>query len=166
MELMLTGKTLAAKAAVKIGLVNYAIPERHLENAARAIVEKPLPAHKLPLKERLAGLPLAKRLVANFLRRSVAKKADRRHYPAPYALIDLWQGFARNEAANYAAEAESVARLITGSTARNLVRVFLLQEQLKAPEAGKRPLSNASMSLAVGPWGAILPSGAPSRECR
>jgi 3-hydroxyacyl-CoA dehydrogenase/enoyl-CoA hydratase/3-hydroxybutyryl-CoA epimerase len=148
MELMLTGKTLAAKAAAKIGLVNYAIPERHLENAARALAEKPLPAHKLPLKERLAGLPVAKKLVANYLRRTVAKKADRRHYPAPYTLIDLWQGFTGNEAANYAAEAASVAGLITGSTARNLVRVFLLQEQLKA--AGSREASPVERVHVVG----------------
>jgi len=132
LELMLTGKTLAAKAAVKIGLVNYAIPERHLEYAARAIAAAPLPVRKLPLKERLAELPVAKKLVATYLRRTVSKKADRRHYPAPYALIDLWQRFTDDETANYAAEAASVASLITGSTARNLVRVFLLQEQLKS----------------------------------
>ena len=47
-------------------------------------------------------------------------------------MLDLWQRFTADEAANYAAEAESVAELITGSTARNLIRVFLLQEQLKA----------------------------------
>jgi len=148
MELMLTGKSLAAKAAVKIGLVNYAIPERHLENAARALVERPLPPHKLPLKERLAELPLAKKLVANYLRRTVAKKVDKRHYPAPYALIDLWQRFTGNETANYAAEAASVAELIIGSTARNLVRVFLLQEQLKA--TGNREASPVKHVHVVG----------------
>jgi 3-hydroxyacyl-CoA dehydrogenase / enoyl-CoA hydratase / 3-hydroxybutyryl-CoA epimerase len=132
MELMLTGKTLSARAALKTGLVNYAVPERHLENAARAIVAAPLPAHRLPLKERLAGLPGVKKAAADYLRRRVAKKADRRHYPAPHALIDLWQGFTGNRTVNYAAEAASVARLITGSTARNLLRVFLLQEQLKS----------------------------------
>jgi 3-hydroxyacyl-CoA dehydrogenase/enoyl-CoA hydratase/3-hydroxybutyryl-CoA epimerase len=70
------------------------------------------------------------------MRKSVAAKADRRHYPAPYALIDLWQGFGANAAENYAAEAASVARLIVGSTARNLLRVFLLQEELKATGRG------------------------------
>ena len=132
LDLMLTGKTLSARAALKIGLVNYAVPERHLENAARAIAAAPLPLRRLPLKERLAGLPAVKKLAAGYLRRTVSKKANRSHYPAPYALIDLWQGFTGNDAANYADEAASVARLITGSTARNLVRVFLLQEQLKA----------------------------------
>jgi 3-hydroxyacyl-CoA dehydrogenase / enoyl-CoA hydratase / 3-hydroxybutyryl-CoA epimerase len=135
MELMLTARTLAAKAALKIGLVDYALPRRHLENAARAIVFAPPPRRPLPWRERLAAL-LPKALLAGRMRSSVAKKADRRHYPAPYALIALWQSFGANEAANYAAEAASVARLITGSTARNLLRVFLLQEELKATGRG------------------------------
>jgi 3-hydroxyacyl-CoA dehydrogenase/enoyl-CoA hydratase/3-hydroxybutyryl-CoA epimerase len=56
-------------------------------------------------------------------------------------LINLWRGFGRDEAANYAAEAQSVARLITGDCARNLVRVFQLQERLKAQGKtdGERP---------------------------
>ncbi|MBK5274181.1 MAG: hypothetical protein JJE30_03920 [Desulfuromonadales bacterium] len=132
LEMMLTGRTLAARQALKIGLVDYVVPERHLDNALRALLAAPQAPRRLPLRERLAGLPLARPIVAHFLRRSVAGKADPRHYPAPYALIELWLGFGRDQAANYQAEAQSVARLITGSSARNLVRVFLLQERLKA----------------------------------
>jgi 3-hydroxyacyl-CoA dehydrogenase / enoyl-CoA hydratase / 3-hydroxybutyryl-CoA epimerase len=132
LEMMLTGRTLAARQALKIGLVDYAVPERHLDNALQALLATPPAPRRLSLRERLAALPVARPIVAHFLRRSVARKADPRHYPAPYALIDLWCGFGRDEGANYAAEAESVARLITGSSARNLVRVFLLQERLKA----------------------------------
>lgn len=131
MELMLSGRTLTAKAALKIGLVDYALPRRHLENAARAIITAPPSRRLLPWRERLLAL-LPKTLLANRMRRNVAAKANRQHYPAPYALIDLWQNFGADETANYAAEAASVARLIVGSTARNLLRVFLLQEELKA----------------------------------
>ena len=132
LEMMLTGRTLAARQALKIGLVEYVVPERHLDHALQALLTAPPAPRRLTLRERLAGLPLARPIVAHFLRRSVARKADPRHYPAPYALIDLWQGFGHDETANYAAEAQSVARLITGSSARNLVRVFLLQERIKA----------------------------------
>jgi 3-hydroxyacyl-CoA dehydrogenase / enoyl-CoA hydratase / 3-hydroxybutyryl-CoA epimerase len=132
LEMMLTGRTLTARQALKIGLVDYVVPERHLENALQGLLAGPPADRRLSLRERLAALPVARPVVAHFLRRSVSGKADPRHYPAPYALIDLWLGFGRNQAANYAAEAESVARLITGDSARNLVRVFLLQERLKA----------------------------------
>lgn len=132
LEMMLTGRTLAARQALKIGLVDYVVPERHLDNALQAVLAAPPAPRPLPLRERLAGLPPVRPIVAHFLRRSVARKADPRHYPAPNALIDLWRGFGRDEAVNYAAEAHSVARLITGSSSRNLVRVFQLQERLKA----------------------------------
>lgn len=132
LELMLTGRTVTARAAHKIGLVDVIVAERHLANAARALAIKPPAPKPLLLRERLAALAVAKRLVAHLLRRMLAQKADQRHYPAPYALLDLWQGFTGNATANYAAEAASVAELITGDSARNLTRVFLLQEQLKA----------------------------------
>lgn len=132
LEIMLTGRTLAARQAKRIGLVDYVVPERQLDNALQALLAAPPPPRPLPLRERLAALPSARGVVAHFLRRSVEKKADQRHYPAPYALIELWRGFGRDETANYAAEAQSIARLITGSSARNLVRVFQLQERLKA----------------------------------
>lgn len=132
LEMMLTGRTLTARQGKKIGLVDYVVPERQLDNALQGLLAAPPPPRQLPLKERLAGLPPVRPVVAHLLRRSVAKKADQRHYPAPYALLDLWRGFGRGETADYAAEAASVARLISGSSARNLVRVFQLQERLKA----------------------------------
>ncbi|PLX81874.1 MAG: crotonase [Desulfuromonas sp.] len=132
MSLMLAGRTVTARSAKKLGLVDYAVAERHLENGARSLAENAPPKRRLPLRERLAALPLAKPWVAKLLRRNVAKKVREDHYPAPYRLIDLWLDFGRDEAANYNAEAASVAELITGETARNLVRVFLLQEQMKS----------------------------------
>jgi 3-hydroxyacyl-CoA dehydrogenase / enoyl-CoA hydratase / 3-hydroxybutyryl-CoA epimerase len=132
LDLMLTGRQLAARQALRIGLVDYAVPERHLANAVRALVAAPPAPRVLPPRERLAGLPFVRPLVARYLRRRVSKKADPRHYPAPHALLDLWCRFSGDEAADYAAEAASAAALITGSSARNLVRVFLLQEQLKS----------------------------------
>ncbi len=141
--MMLTGRTLNARQALKIGLVDYAVPERQLDNALHALLASPPGPRRLPLRERLAALPPVRTVVAHLLRRKAAGKADPRHYPAPYALIDLWHGFGRDATANYAAEAQSVAHLITGSSSRNLVRVFQLQERLKAHGKvdGDRPQS-------------------------
>lgn len=136
LELMLTGRTLNAKAARKLGLVDAVSAERHLERAARTLALQPPKAFQKPWRERLAELPLVRDLVVKLMHRKLERKADRRHYPAPYALLGLWQGFSTSEEANYAAEAASVAGLIVSDTARNLVRVFLLQEQLKA--AGRK----------------------------
>src|SRR6185369_7724265 len=76
MKLMLTGRTLGASQARKISLVDYTVPERHLDNALQILLTAPPAPRSLPLPERLAGLPLARSVVAHFLRRSVMHKAD------------------------------------------------------------------------------------------
>jgi 3-hydroxyacyl-CoA dehydrogenase/enoyl-CoA hydratase/3-hydroxybutyryl-CoA epimerase len=132
LDLMLTGRSIAGRKAAKLGLVDYAVPQRHLENAARATLSH-LPS---PLGHgffyHLSAMWFIRPLLAGYLRRTVAKHADKRHYPAPYALIDLWARFGGDPPAMLREEARSVARLITGATARNLVRVFLLQERLRS----------------------------------
>jgi 3-hydroxyacyl-CoA dehydrogenase/enoyl-CoA hydratase/3-hydroxybutyryl-CoA epimerase len=62
----------------------------------------------------------------------VARRAPRAHYPAPYAIIDLWSRYGAHGPQAFDAEAHSIAHLFTTETSRNLVRVFLLQDRLKA----------------------------------
>ena len=75
---------------------------------------------------------LIRRIVRTF--RPLAK-ARPEHYPAPFALIETWRrgGGLSQRLRN---EAKAVAKLAQSSTARNLVRVFFLQEQLKGLGSG------------------------------
>jgi 3-hydroxyacyl-CoA dehydrogenase/enoyl-CoA hydratase/3-hydroxybutyryl-CoA epimerase len=132
MDLMLSGRSLDARQARRIGLVDRVVPQRHLRDAARTLVLDAPPAGKPGLPDRLSNHALIRPLLARVLRRRVAAKSSRLHYPAPYALIDIWQKYADNPARMLQAEADSIANLVKGITARNLIRVFLLQEQLKA----------------------------------
>jgi 3-hydroxyacyl-CoA dehydrogenase/enoyl-CoA hydratase/3-hydroxybutyryl-CoA epimerase len=131
LDLMLSGRSVSARSARKLGLVDAVVPERQLARAARAALLRPQPAHRPSLLQRLPGLKALRPALAWFLRRKVAERASRDHYPAPYALIDLWAACGGDSEAMYRAEARSVAHLITGDTARNLLRVFRLQERLK-----------------------------------
>lgn len=126
LDLMLTGKTLDAKRAKKMGLADDCVPPRVMEMAARQLVLSGQPRRPLPLLQRLLNGPL-KSLVANGARKQVAKKARPEHYPAPYAIIDLW---AKHDG-NALAAPEVIDRIIISPTARNLVRVYHLQERLK-----------------------------------
>ena len=139
MDLMLTGRSVSALAARKLGLVDAVVPERHLAAAAAAILLKRRTGHLPSLARRLPGIWPLRPALAWFLRRKVAGRADPQHYPAPYSLIRLWQRFGGNPDAMYRAEADSVAELITGGTARNLLRVFQLQEKLKGLAKGGQP---------------------------
>lgn len=126
LDMMLTGKTLDAKRAKKMGLADDCVPPRVMEMAARQLVVSGQPRRPLPFMQKLMNGPL-KSVVANGARKQVAKKARPQHYPAPYAIIDLWQ----KHDGNALAAPEVVDRIISSPTARNLVRVFGLQERLK-----------------------------------
>jgi 3-hydroxyacyl-CoA dehydrogenase/enoyl-CoA hydratase/3-hydroxybutyryl-CoA epimerase len=71
--------------------------------------------------------------------KQVAGKARREHYPAPYAIIDLWSRHGASTRTGYEAEARSIADLMCTSTSRNLVRVFFLQNTLKGQGAKSAP---------------------------
>ena len=73
----------------------------------------------------------ARQLLAPVLAKQVARKARREHYPAPYSLIETWRRSGGGIQRRLAAERRSVAKLAGTSTARNLIRVFFLQERLK-----------------------------------
>lgn len=131
LQLMLAGRSLSARAARKLGLVDRAVPRRQLDNSVQALL-RDLPELAAPGRmRRWASLAPVRPLLAAWLHRSVGKRAPVTHYPAPHALIDHWAAHARDEAALYASEARQVAHLLTGDTAQHLIRVFLLQEQLK-----------------------------------
>lgn len=131
MDLMLSGRTLEARQAQRLGLVDYAVPLRQLRRAAVAMVEEhPLP-HQPGFIGRLGNNGLIRPLLAAYLRKKTAEKAALEHYPAPYAIIDLWAEYGGDRQRMMVEEGRSISRLIVGETAQNLVRVFLLQERLK-----------------------------------
>jgi 3-hydroxyacyl-CoA dehydrogenase/enoyl-CoA hydratase/3-hydroxybutyryl-CoA epimerase len=135
---MLTGKPLRADRALAVGLLDRLVAANELDGAARKILqERPAP-HRPPLADRLMNLPGVRGLLRASLEARVAKQARRDHYPAPYAIIDLWVRYGAHGERAYDAEARSIAKLFTSEAARGLVRMFLLQDRLKAL-GGKTP---------------------------
>ena len=127
LDMMLTGKTLDAVRARRQGLADECVPPRVMEAAARQLVVSNAPRRALPLMQRVLGGPL-KAVVARGARKQVAGKASRDHYPAPYAIIDIWE----KHAGNALAAPDLIDAIVRSATARNLVRVFGLQERLKS----------------------------------
>ncbi|MCB1865220.1 MAG: enoyl-CoA hydratase/isomerase family protein [Chromatiales bacterium] len=130
-DLMLTGRGLRARAAARIGLVDYAVPERQLENTARFLFDQLPRAHRPGWKARVLRSAPLRPLVAALVRRQVSSRAREEHYPAPYRLIEHWRVNAGSESLMLDGEAASVSDLVVTPTARNLVRAFFLQERLK-----------------------------------
>ena len=132
MDLMLSGRTVNARAAKKMGIVDKITAQRHLKRAAKMLILR-RPEKRQPGKlVSFASSAVARPLLAKYLRKQVAKRAPEANYPAPYALINLWEKYGGDERGMLMEEAVSVARLMSEGTAQNLVRVYFLQERLKS----------------------------------
>src|SRR5690606_12195370 len=75
--------------------------------------------------------PLLRDYVANKMRAEVGKKVKRQHYPAPYALIELFEKHGDDWKAMMRGEIDAFVPLMGSPTAANLRRVFFLSEGLK-----------------------------------
>jgi len=131
MNMMLTGNPVSAKEALRLGLVDAVVPDRHLETAGKYFVLSKPPKHKPTFIESLPNLKPFRSIVAKILRQKVSKHAKKEHYPAPYTIIDCWEKDGCTSTNAMENEAKSIASLMLTDTAQNLVRVFFLQNQLK-----------------------------------
>ncbi len=144
MKIMLPGRSVSARKAQRIGLVDAAVAERELKRAARYYALN-APELKQPracvgsLKcawNKLSNTGVMRNLLGAMFEKQLAKKVSKEHYPAPFAIIDNWvkEGVCHGA---YLAEAKSIANLMMTDTSRNLVRVFFLQTQLKGQARGE-----------------------------
>jgi 3-hydroxyacyl-CoA dehydrogenase/enoyl-CoA hydratase/3-hydroxybutyryl-CoA epimerase len=132
LDMLLTGRAVDARRAKRMGLVDAAVPPRIQENAARMMVlESPRPG-KPPLVQRLMNASPMRPVVAWMARRQVASRASPDHYPAPYAILELWKRYDGDPFAPRPEDPASIVGLMEGDTARNLIRIFFLQERLKS----------------------------------
>jgi len=134
---MLTGKPFNARRAKAVGLVDRLARPDELLAEARELARRPVAR---PFAQRAKGWAtntlLARAVLASMVRKQTAAKVRKEHYPAPFALIDTWARGGASIQQRLRLEAKSVAKLATTPTARNLIRIFFLQERLKGLGGG------------------------------
>jgi len=148
LDMMLTGRTVDARRAKRIGLADECVPPRIMDSTARGVLLAKPPPHTLRWPLSLTLTPLARRYIAASARKRVLKRARPEHYPAPYAILDLWERFDGDPIAAPAGDPASVESLFETPTASNLIRVFHLQERLKS--LGKETESRVARVHVVG----------------
>lgn len=131
LDMMLTGKGVDAKKAKELGLADECVPPRVMINAARMLVLSGKPPHRAPFGQRLINRAPFKAIIASRARNQVARRARPQHYPAPYAILDMWARYGGNALAVPADRPTSLDAIFGSPTTANLVRVFFLQERLK-----------------------------------
>ena len=148
MDMILTGRNIRADKALKLGLVDKLVLTNELRTSAKQLALNPPTPHRPPFAARVLNWGLLRPFIAGKMRQRVARQAPPQHYPAPYAVIDLWQRYGACGAEAYEAEARSIANLFGTPTSRNLVRVFLLQDRLKS--LGGKATTKAANAHVIG----------------
>jgi len=131
LDLMVKGKPYKGPRALEIGLLDQLVPPAELKASAKRLLQKPPPKRTAPFVEKLLNTKAMRPFVARQAMAALRTQLPREHYPAPYAIVDLWLKYGAVGAESYEAEARSIAALMCSPTSRNLVRVFLLQNRLK-----------------------------------
>jgi 3-hydroxyacyl-CoA dehydrogenase / enoyl-CoA hydratase / 3-hydroxybutyryl-CoA epimerase len=144
MDMMLTGKTIRSDKALRMGLVDALVPASESDARCRRMLTDRPPAHQPGFVERALSWPLVRGFVTPALLRQVRSRVQKTHYPAPYAIVDLWSRYGARGRTAFDAEAKSIAGLFQHATTGNLVRVFQLQDRLKAL-GGKGPEGGAAV---------------------
>src|SRR5207237_2416687 len=132
LDLLLTGRTIDARRAKKLGIADECVPPRIMMNTARGMLLAAPQPRRVPFPLSLTLNPLIRPIIAAQARKKVAARARREHYPAPYAILDIWVKHDGDALGPPASDPASIAHLIQTPTAMNLIRVFRLQERLKA----------------------------------
>jgi 3-hydroxyacyl-CoA dehydrogenase/enoyl-CoA hydratase/3-hydroxybutyryl-CoA epimerase len=131
LDLMLKGKPYKGSRALAAGLIDELVPPGELCERAKSRLLRSPPKATAPFVDKLLNLGLARPFIARQTASTLRHSVRRDQYPAPYAILDLWQRHGAAGAESYEAEARSISDLMCTPTSRNLVRVFLLQDRLK-----------------------------------
>jgi 3-hydroxyacyl-CoA dehydrogenase/enoyl-CoA hydratase/3-hydroxybutyryl-CoA epimerase len=131
LELMLKGRPFKGARALSVGLLDDLAPPAELAARAKSLLLRRPPRKTAPFVGRLMSLGAVRPFIARQTAATLQHSVRREHYPAPYAIVDLWQRYGAAGAAAYEAEARSISELMCTPSSRNLVRVFMLQDRLK-----------------------------------
>ncbi len=132
----MSGRTVDARKAYKLGLVDAEVPERHLKRAAVALILKKPEPHKPSFLTGLTNHKWIRPVLGRFIRSKLQQKAKQAHYPAPFAVLDNWIQHGIELPVAMTKEIDSIVNLVQTDTARNLIRVFYLKERMKGLAKG------------------------------
>jgi 3-hydroxyacyl-CoA dehydrogenase/enoyl-CoA hydratase/3-hydroxybutyryl-CoA epimerase len=167
LDVILGGKTLAAKKALKYGMVDEVVPAEYLLRVAAQKIGrgKPNRERHLATNNRIVASLLALRL------RKQLRARTRGNYPAiPKALEVMARGVSKSVPQSLALEREGISELIRTPACRNLIRVFFLQERAKkltlpgaTPAVTPKPIKRTAV-IGAGVMGAGIAQWLSARE--
>jgi len=177
LDLILNGKTLAAKAALKKGMIDELVPKEYLLEVACQRARGRAGRGGSPTRPSAGQLFLQNNAVVaaglcRYFRPRLLEKT-RGHYPAILKALEVaTSGVSKPVAESLALEREAIRELAQTETCKNLIRVFLLQERAKKLSVpggeqgiGKKPVPVRRMAVVgAGIMGAGIAQWGSARE--
>lgn len=168
LDVILAGKTLAARQALKLGMVDELVPREHLVAVAAQKIHrgKPHRSRHWLINNRLVAAVIAARLRPQLL------KKTRGHYPAVLKALDVTvKGISKSIPDSLALERDGIMELIQTEACHNLIRVFFLQERAKkyslkgvASHVSPKPIARTAV-IGAGVMGAGIAQWLSARLC-
>ena len=157
LDIILTGKQLRPRQALKLGLADEVVPQSILLAAAvERVLKGRQPSRTLPVRERILAGPLGRTLLFNVVSKKTEQKT-RGNYPATQRIIDVIKtGLGQGSFSGYEAEAKAFGELAMTPQSSALRGLFFASTELKkehGADAQPRPIN------AVGVLGGGLMGG-------
>jgi len=159
LDIILSGRTVRSREALRIGLVDRAVDGKDLRKAALALLQE-VSADSRPILEQrrkirggwrnwlLEKNPLGRAILFALVRRTTARKTGG-HYPAPFKALDvLRRGLSLPLEQGLELEAQGLGEMIVTPVCKNLIRVFRLSQRPKKesrPEGTPRKVRQAAV---------------------
>ncbi|CAI0703499.1 fatty acid oxidation complex subunit alpha FadJ [Serratia proteamaculans] len=137
LDMILTGKHIRARQALRMGLVDDAVPQSILLQAAIERVKQGWQSRReLPWQERLLNGPLGKSLLFSIVRKKTREKTHG-NYPAAERIIQVVRtGLDHGSASGYEAEARAFGELAMTPQSAALRSLFFASTALKKERGG------------------------------
>jgi 3-hydroxyacyl-CoA dehydrogenase/enoyl-CoA hydratase/3-hydroxybutyryl-CoA epimerase len=140
LDLILSGRTLDAKRAQRIGLVDLVTPEAYLDRETIKLLVKSASGVKRSRSfgaKLVESTPPLRRFVIGKARKTAESKASPENYPAPFrALEAIDAAFSMPMSQGLDLEARIVGELVPTRTSKNLMWLFKSQSALKKDPGG------------------------------
>ncbi|MGO3908813.1 fatty acid oxidation complex subunit alpha FadJ [Huaxiibacter chinensis] len=149
LEMILSGKQLRPRQALKAGLVDEVVPHAILLEAAveQALKDRVTSRH-LPVRERILAGPLGRSLLFNWVGKKTEQKT-KGNYPATRRILNVIEtGLSQGISSGYAAEAKAFGELAMTPESRALRSIFFASTEIKkdpGSEAAPTPLHSVGV---------------------
>ncbi len=153
LDMILTGRQVRAKAALKMNLVEAVLPSERLAELAAPLLLKPVPPKGGGMGkalERVAGDNFfARKIIFQKAREGVLEKS-KGFYPAPLRILEVLEtGHGKSRSAYLAMEAHAFGELSQTVVSKNLQHIFFLTDASKKVE-GKENLPTVRRGAVLG----------------